>query len=185
MKTEKDLGAVLVGLLADEVSMQEVRLVLTQLRDKEALRQRASSIGMLAGGSNEERAKMCRNMIDILMAWIPPRTLTEQEDRVTYPTCAEEFRCGRWSLVEPVLLPLPKISPWFNHVFRHAAAIWVDDKNRCHLSQELFDLIQALEDLWGMQGDYLDRTPAIEYVPLNRRFMELEKRKRGAKAVCK
>jgi hypothetical protein len=180
MNQEEQIGDILIRLLADEVSMREVRLVLRHLRDNPALRERASTIGTLVEAEEEKRAIWCENMIEILFCWVDPITTGE----VSPITDHQWFiRMGNKLLGERFLGPLLKSNKWYHHVKRAGTKLYTNKKNECYVSVELFEVVQALEDLWGMQKTYTVPSREMTTAEWERQAMNQELTARGSKLV--
>jgi hypothetical protein len=141
------LGGVVLRVIADEASYGDVRLLLRSILDDEELRQRCSSISMLIQSDVplSSRQRYCRALIVTLLG--------EFEPREKAPKNKEGFK-NTTAVFSANCAPVP-YSRWAEHVEAHYKSRGVAEWIR--VSPYLYDLIAAMEALWGVQGHLLRR----------------------------
>ena len=174
-----DIGAVVIRLLVDDVTMKEVREVLIQLRDRQDLRERCSTIGSLVEAEDAKRVECFNNMVDILLHWIEP---LEVEPTNPILDSHRYARMGNNVLAQK-LTELPTVSLWHGHTKRAGAKLYRNQKNECYVTVELYDVLAALEDLWGLQRLYTVQSRKMTEAEYQRQLMNAEAQKRGSKIV--
>ena len=156
------LGSMIIRVIADEVTPAELRKVLRALRDRPELRERCSSLGSLVDAPTLRRRICFTSMVEILLGWVEP--LTMHSERSTAAHAWPSY--GTQKFREDQLVGIPAISEWFNHVRRNPTKIHPFG-DKCYISEELYAIVSALEDLWGMQNYYTlqgEKRDAVDYM---------------------
>lgn len=147
-----EMGDIVLRLLEDEVMPGELRAFLTALQKSKKLRDNCSSLGTLVDPNmgEPERKEVVVALITFLLYEIDP-----EKDMPGSPFPDDRHWPRRMTSQMAALLHT-KGTKWDNHTLRVKDAPKPVGKSY-YLSLELYDIVAALEDLWGLQGVYTSR----------------------------
>lgn len=152
---ESEMGDIVLRLIEDEVMPAELRIFLTKIQKSKKLRANCASLGTLVDPNIEEKARK-----ELMVALIT--FLLYEIDPLTHPPGSPYPNDKHWprrGMAQLMSLLHEKDTKWDNHTLRVKDKPKPVDRNQCYLTDELWTLVAALEDLWGLQGVYVNREP--------------------------
>lgn len=150
-----EMGDIVLRLIEDEVMPADLRALFDKLQKSSKFRNNCSSLGSLVDSTIEEkdRKELMVALITFMLYEIEPLSSPPGSP---FPSDQHWPRRGM-----PQLMGLihSKGTRWDNHTLRVNDEPKLVDRGQCYLSDEIWYIVAALEDLWGLQGIYVNRDP--------------------------
>lgn len=150
-----EMGDIVLRLIEDEVMPHELRVFFAKLQKSPKFRANCSSLSTLVDPEFEEseRRELMVALITFLLYEIDP--LTEAPGS-PFPNTMYWPRNGQGQLMA---LLHDKGTRWDRHTLRVNDVPKIVDRTKCYITEELWQIVAALEDLWRLNGTYVDRDP--------------------------